>query len=108
MNLSGRICAMLRYRPWQYTKYSLRALPCLTQIRLGNLSQRLIGEEYKATPYNPSSAPPGKFALAELCGIAPNCYYITSSMTAVLQIGKKEPLQAPQAPVRAKSVTQPC
>ena len=47
MNLSGRICAMLRYRPWQYTKYSLRALPCLTQIRLGNLSQRLIGEEYK-------------------------------------------------------------
>ena len=37
---------MLRYRPWQYTKYSLRALPCLTQIRLGNLSQRLIGEEY--------------------------------------------------------------
>ena len=49
MNLSGRICAMLRYRPWQYTKYSLRALPCLTQIRLGNLSQRLIEEEYK--PY---------------------------------------------------------
>jgi hypothetical protein len=48
MNLSGRICAMLRYRPWQYTKYSLRALPCLTQIRLGNLSQRLIGEEYKS------------------------------------------------------------
>jgi hypothetical protein len=47
MNLSGRICAMLRYRPWQYTKYSLRALPCLTQIRLGNLSQRLIGEEYQ-------------------------------------------------------------
>ena len=47
MNHSGRICAMLRYRPWQYTKYSLRALPCLTQIRLGNLSQRLIGEEYK-------------------------------------------------------------
>ena len=46
MNLSGRICAMLRYRPWQYTKYSLRALPCLTQIRLGNLSQRLIEEEY--------------------------------------------------------------
>ncbi len=38
---------MLRYRPWQYTKYSLRALPCLTQIRLGNLSQRLIGEEYE-------------------------------------------------------------
>ena len=49
MNLSGRICAMLRYRPWQYTKYSLRALPCLTQIRLGNLSQRLIGEEYYFT-----------------------------------------------------------
>ena len=39
---------MLRYRPWQYTKYSLRALPCLTQIRLGNLSQHLIGEEYES------------------------------------------------------------
>ena len=25
---------MLRYRPWKYTKYSLRALPCLTQFFL--------------------------------------------------------------------------
>jgi hypothetical protein len=55
MNLSGRICAMLRYRPWQYTKYSLRALPCLTQIRLGNLSQRLIGEEYDSSIFPPST-----------------------------------------------------
>ena len=26
---------MLRYRPWKYTKYSPRALPCLTQFFLG-------------------------------------------------------------------------
>jgi hypothetical protein len=58
MNLSGRICAMLRDRPWQYTKYSLRALPCLTQIRLGNLSQRLIGEEYNGIK-QPAMALPG-------------------------------------------------
>ena len=35
---------MLRYRPWKYTKYSPRALPCLTQFFLGKKWKRLMEE----------------------------------------------------------------
>ena len=35
---------MLRYRPWKYTKYSLRALPCLTQFFLEKKWKRLMEE----------------------------------------------------------------
>ena len=35
---------MLRYRPWKYTKYSLRALPCLTQFFLDKKWKRLMEE----------------------------------------------------------------
>ena len=35
---------MLRYRPWKYTRYSLRALPCLTQFFLEKKWKRLMEE----------------------------------------------------------------
>ena len=33
---------MLRYQPWEYTKYSLRLLPCMTQFCLENLFKSVL------------------------------------------------------------------
>ena len=50
-NLSGLIFAWHRYRPWEYTKYSLRLIPCQAKTILTNLCQFSIKGEYKYQPH---------------------------------------------------------